>query len=76
MLQFETQLRIVNYNPMIVILILASYKRSFIVQTTVITIINYDCKTFIVQATDYGGKKLYSTGPSAACLCLKVILVK
>jgi hypothetical protein len=67
-------------------MLLASYNRNFIVQATVITIanydrtvitiVNYDCKTFIVQATDYGGKKLYSTGPSAACLCLKIILVK
>jgi hypothetical protein len=67
-------------------MLLAIYDRSFIVQAivitivnydcTVITIVNYDCKTFIVQATDYGGKKVYSAGPSAACLCLKIILVK
>ncbi len=31
---------IVNYN-----------RNNFIVQTTVITIVNYDCKTFIVDAT-------------------------
>ncbi len=29
-----------------------NYDRSFIVLATVITIVNYDCKTFIVQATD------------------------
>jgi len=35
--------RVINYdrNP------------SFIVLVTVITIVNYDCKTFIVQATGY-----------------------
>jgi hypothetical protein len=27
--------------------------KSFITLATVITIINYDCKTFIVQATDH-----------------------
>jgi hypothetical protein len=28
-----------------------NYDRIFIVQATVVTIINYDCKTLIVQAT-------------------------
>ncbi len=28
-----------------------NYNHSFIVMATVITIVNYDCKTFIVQAT-------------------------
>ncbi len=42
--------RIVNYDSRIVIY-------SFIVLATVIMIVNYDCKTFIVQATRQNGPK-------------------
>ncbi len=41
---------IVNYNR----------NHSFIVLATVITIVNYDRKTFIVQATGGQGSNLYS----------------
>jgi hypothetical protein len=37
-------------------MVLASYNCSLIVQATVIMIINYDCKTFIVQTTGVGGE--------------------
>ncbi len=54
MLQFGASLlttlakaRIINYD----------HKCSFIVLTTVITIVNYDCHLFIVQAT--GGSIIY-----------------
>jgi hypothetical protein len=33
---------------------------SFIIQANVITIVNYDCKTFIVQAIGYNSKVFIS----------------
>jgi len=38
------------------------YDRRFIVLSTVIMIVNYNCKTFIVPATTHGSTKLFLQG--------------
>jgi hypothetical protein len=38
-----------------------NYDHSFIVLATIITLVNYNCKTFIVQATGHNVLKLLMT---------------